>query len=115
MKYIIAIIQPDRLSAVKDALNKIKVFRLTVSKVKGAGQQKGWIEKFKGHEYKVNLLDKIKLELAVSDEFVQPTIDAITNAARTGEEGEIGDGKIFILPLEDVVRIRTKESGASAI
>lgn len=115
MKYIIAIIQPTRLEAVKDALSEIEVFRLTISDVKGVGRQKGHTEVFRGHEYQVNLLNKVKLEIAVNDEFVETTIDAIANASRSGTEGKIGDGKIFILPLEDVMRIRTKERGSDAI
>jgi nitrogen regulatory protein P-II 1 len=115
MKYIIAIIQPSRLEAVKDALSKVEVFRLTVSDVQGIGRQKGHTEVYRGHEYQVNLIRKVKLEIAVNEEFVDPTVDAILKGARTGEEGKIGDGKIFILPLEEVVRIRTGERGSEAI
>jgi nitrogen regulatory protein P-II 1 len=115
MKYIIAVIQPNRLEAVKEALSKVEVFRLTVSDVQGLGRQKGHTEVYRGHEYTVNLIRKVKLEIAVNDEFMQPTVDAIIKAGRSGEEGKIGDGKIFILPLEDAVRIRTGERGAEAI
>lgn len=115
MKYIVAIVQPSRLEAVKEALSKVEVFRLTVSDVQGIGRQKGHTEVYRGHEYQVNLIRKVKLEIAVNDEFAQPTIDAIVSTARTGEEGKIGDGKIFMLPLEDVVRIRTGERGSDAI
>jgi nitrogen regulatory protein P-II 2 len=115
MKYIIAIIQPSRLEAVKEALSKVAVFRLTVSDVQGLGRQKGHTEIYRGHEYEVNLIRKVKLEIAVNEEFVEPTIEAILRGARTGEEGKIGDGKIFILPLDDVVRIRTGERGGEAI
>ena len=115
MKYIIAIIQPSRLEAVKEALSTIEVFRLTISDAQGIGRQKGHKEVYRGHEYRVNLVNKIKLEIAVNDEFVEPTIEAISNAARTGEEGKIGDGKIFILPMDEVVRIRTRERGSEAI
>ena len=115
MKYIIAIIQPSRLEAVKEALSEIEVFRLTVSDVQGIGRQKGHNEVYRGHEYKVNFVSKVKLEIAVNDEFAEPTVNAITAAAITGETGKIGDGKIFILPLEDVVRIRTRERGSDAI
>lgn len=115
MKYVIAIIQPSRLEAVKDALSEIEVFRLTISDIQGIGRQKGHKEIYRGHEYKVNFMPKVKLEIAVNDKFVEPTIDAITKAAITGENGKIGDGKIFILPLEDVVRIRTRERGSDAI
>ena len=115
MRYIVAIVQPARLEAVKEALSKVEVFRLTVSDVQGIGRQKGHTEVYRGHEYQVNLIRKVKLEIAVNDEFVQPTVDAIVSAARSGEEGKIGDGKIFMLPLEDVVRIRTGERGGDAI
>ena len=115
MKYIIAIVQPSRLEAVKEALSKVEVFRLTVSDVQGIGRQKGHTEVYRGHEYQVNLIRKVKLEIAVNEKFVEPTIEAIIKGGRTGEEGKIGDGKIFILPLEDVVRIRTGERGSEAI
>ncbi|MBI4585539.1 MAG: P-II family nitrogen regulator [Planctomycetes bacterium] len=115
MKYIVAIIQPSRLEAVKESLSKVEVFRLTVSDVQGIGRQKGHTEVYRGHEYQVNLIRKVKLEIAVNEEFVEPTVEAIIKAARTGEEGKIGDGKIFILPLEEVLRIRTGERGSEAI
>ncbi|HEX2956268.1 MAG TPA: P-II family nitrogen regulator [Chitinispirillaceae bacterium] len=115
MKYLIAIIQPSRLEAVKDALSKIEVFRLTVSDVQGIGRQKGHTEIYRGHEYQINFIRKVKLEIALDDEFLEPTIEAITNAARTGAEGKIGDGKIFVLPMDEVVRIRTRERGSDAL
>ena len=115
MKYIIAIVQPSRLEAVKDALSQVEVFRLTVSDVQGLGRQKGHTEVYRGHEYQVNLIRKVKLEIAVNEEFVEPTIEAIIRGGRTGEKGEIGDGKIFVLPLEDCIRIRTGERGSEAI
>jgi len=115
MRYIIAIIQPSRLEAVKESLSKVEVFRLTVSDVQGLGRQKGHTEIYRGHEYEVNLVRKVKLEIAVNEEFVEPTVEAIIRGARTGDEGSIGDGKIFILPLDDVIRIRTGERGGEAI
>jgi nitrogen regulatory protein P-II 2 len=115
MKYIVAIIQPTRLEAVKEALSAIEMFRLTVTEAQGIGRQRGHTEVYRGHEYQINFVRKVKLEIAVDDQYVEPTIEAITNAARTGEEGRIGDGKIFILPLEDVVRIRTREHGSDAL
>ncbi len=115
MKYIIAIVQPSRLEAVKEALSKVEVFRLTVSDAQGIGRQKGHTEIYRGHEYQVNLVSKVKLEIAVNDEFVEPTIEAIIRGGRTGEEGKIGDGKVFVLPLEDCVRIRTGERGGEGI
>ena len=115
MKLIVAIIQPSRLEAVKDALTEVEVFRLTVMDCQGFGRQKGQTESFRGHEFKVNLLRKVQLQIAVNDDFVEPTISAIFKAARTGEKGEIGDGKIFVLPLDDCIRIRTGERGSEAI
>jgi nitrogen regulatory protein P-II 1 len=115
MKYLIAIIQPSRLEAVKEALSTIEVFRLTVSDVQGIGRQKGHTEVYRGHEYQVNFVRKIKLEIALDDKYLEATINAISNAARTGHEGKIGDGKIFVLPLEDVIRIRTNERGSDAL
>jgi nitrogen regulatory protein P-II 2 len=115
MKYIVAIIQPTRLEAVKEALSKIEVFRLTVTEAQGIGRQRGHTEVYRGHEYQINFVRKVKLEIAVDDEFAEPTIEAISNAARTGVEGKIGDGKIFVLPLEEVVRIRTRERGSDAL
>jgi len=115
MKYIVAIIQPTRLEAVKEALSNVEVFRLTVTEAQGIGRQRGHTEVYRGHEYQVNFVRKVKLEIAVDDEFAEPTIEAISSAARTGSEGKIGDGKIFVLPLEEVVRIRTRERGSDAI
>ncbi|HEX2957573.1 MAG TPA: P-II family nitrogen regulator [Chitinispirillaceae bacterium] len=115
MKYIIAIIQPSKLEVVKDALSKIEVFRLTVSDAQGFGRQKGHTEVYRGHEYKINFVNKVKIEIAVDDEYAESTIEAISNASRTGSEGKIGDGKIFMLPLEDVMRIRTRERGSDAL
>ena len=115
MKLIIAIIQPSRLEAVKQELSKAEVFRLTVSDVQGIGRQKGHTEVYRGHEYEINLIRKVKLEIAVNEEFVEPTIDAIIRGGRCGPEGQIGDGKIFVLSLEDAVRIRTGERGPEAI
>jgi nitrogen regulatory protein P-II 1 len=115
MKLIEAIIQPSRLEAVKEALNEVEVVRLTVCDVQGFGRQKGHTEIYRGHEYTVNLLRKVKLEIAVNDDFVEPTIQAIIRAGRSGENGQIGDGKIFILPMDDCIRIRTGERGPEAI
>jgi len=115
MKLIIAIIKPEKLEVVKEALNKVEVFRLTVIDVQGFGRQKGHSEIYRGHELTVNMLRKVQLQIAVNEDFVEPTVNAIMEAARTGPEGRIGDGKIFILPLEDCVRIRTGERGPEAI
>jgi nitrogen regulatory protein P-II 1 len=115
MKLIIAIIQPHKLEAVKEALTEVEVFRLTVLDCQGFGRQKGQTELYRGHELTVNLVRKVQLQIAVNEDFVEPTINAIIKGARTGEKGEIGDGKIFILPMEDCIRIRTGERGPEAI
>jgi nitrogen regulatory protein P-II 2 len=115
MKLIIAIIQPHRLEAVKAELADVEVFRLTVMDVQGFGRQRGQTEVYRGHEFAVNLLRKVQLMIAVNEEFLQPTIDAVIRGGRTGTSGEIGDGKIFVLPLEDCIRIRTGERGGEAI
>ena len=115
MKLIIAIVQQAKLEAVKQALTEVEVFRLTVMDVQGFGRQRGHVEVFRGHEIAVNLLRKVQLQIAVNDEFVEPTIQAIVKGGRTGERGEIGDGKIFVLPMDECVRIRTGERGSEAI
>ena len=115
MKLIIAIIQPNRLEAVKAALSEVEVSRLTVLDCQGFGRQKGQIEVYRGHELTVNLMRKVQLQIAVNEDFVEPTIEAIIDAGRSGDQGAIGDGKIFVLPLEDCVRIRTGERGSEAI
>jgi nitrogen regulatory protein P-II 1 len=115
MKLIIALIQPNRLEAVKTALADVEVFRLTVMDVQGFGRQRGQTEVYRGHEVAVNLLRKVQLMIAVNDNFLQPTVDAIIKGGRSGTAGEVGDGKIFIIPLEDCIRIRTGERGGEAI
>jgi len=115
MKLIIAIIQPNKLEDVKAALTDVEVFRLTVMDCQGFGRQKGQTEVYRGHEFTVNLLRKVQLQIAVNEEFVEPTVDAIIKAGRTGEKGEIGDGKIFVVPMDDCIRIRTGERGPDAI
>ena len=115
MKLIIAIIQPSKLEDVKAALSEREVVRLMIMDVQGFGRQKGQTEVYRGHEITVNLLRKVQLMIAVNDHFVEPTIEAIIKGGRTGPTGEIGDGKIFVLPLEDCIRIRTGERGGEAI
>ncbi|MFH1924412.1 MAG: P-II family nitrogen regulator [Planctomycetota bacterium] len=115
MKLIIAIIQPSRLEAVKAALADVEVFRLTVMDVQGFGRQRGQTEVYRGHEFAVNLVRKVQLMIAVNEEFLQPTIDAVLEGGRTGRSGAVGDGKIFVVPLEDCIRIRTGERGSEAI
>ena len=112
MKLIIAIIQPDKLEEVKEELYKAEVNLITVSEVMGHGRQKGVAEIYRGAKETGNLLRKIRLEIAVNDNFVEPTIKAIVRGAKTGETG---DGKIFILDLKECVRIRTEERGGVAI
>ena len=112
MKLIEAIIQPEKLEAVKAELHKAHVGKMTVFQVRGCGQQMGYVESYKGQVHKVNLLPKICIRIAVNDDYVKPTIEAIQNGARSGT---IGDGKIFIQPLEECIRIRTGETGSSAI
>ena len=115
MKLIIAIIQPGKLDAVKEALTKVEVVRLTVMDCQGFGRQKGRTGVYRGRELSVNLLRKVQLQIAVNDQFVEPTIKAIIQGGRSGEKGEIGDGKVFVLPLDDCIRIRTGERGTEAI
>ncbi|OGV68787.1 MAG: transcriptional regulator [Lentisphaerae bacterium RIFOXYA12_FULL_48_11] len=112
MKYIIAIIQPDRLDDVLDRLTSKEVHLVTVTNVMGRGRQKGIAEVYRSHKEAGSLLKKIKLEIAINEAFVKPAVDAIQAGARTGS---VGDGKIFILDLMDVVRIRTGETGSTAI
>ena len=112
MKLIVAYIQPHKLSDVKKSLFEAKVFKMSVTNALGCGQQKGYHETYRGVAMEVNLLKKIRIEIAVNDDFVKPTIDAIIKGARSGE---IGDGKIFMLDLGECIRIRTGEKGKEAI
>ena len=112
MKLIIAYIQPHKLTEVKEELYKSEIFKMSVTNALGCGRQKGYREQYRGVQIEVNLLKKTRIEIAVNADFVQPTIDAIIRGARTGE---IGDGKIFVLPLDDCVRIRSGETGSDAI
>ncbi|QDS99682.1 P-II family nitrogen regulator [Adhaeretor mobilis] len=115
MKLIIAVIQPNKLEDVKQALSEVEVVRLTIMDVQGFGRQKGQTEIYRGRELSVNLLRKVQLQIAVNDDFVEATVDAILQGGRTGDSGQIGDGKIFVLPLDDCIRIRTGERGEEAI
>ncbi|MBI2814457.1 MAG: P-II family nitrogen regulator [Opitutae bacterium] len=112
MKLITAIIKPFKLDSVKEALTAVGVEGMTVSEVKGFGRQKGHTEVYRGSEYTVDFLPKVKIEIVVSDEIKDKVVTAIIGAAKTGK---IGDGKIFVVPLEDVVRIRTEEHGDQAV
>ena len=112
MKLIVAYIQPDKLNAVKQELFKDDIHKISVTNAMGCGQQMGYTETYRGVDVEVNLLKKVRIEIAVTANYVQPTVDAIIRGARTGE---IGDGKIFILPIEDSIRIRSGERGDEAI
>lgn len=112
MKYVIAIIQPDKLDAALDELEKREVHLVTVSSVMGRGRQKGFAEVYRSHKEKGSLLRKVKLEIAVNDNFLETTIEGI---AESTASGQIGDGKIFVIDLEECVRIRTRERGGVAI
>jgi nitrogen regulatory protein P-II 1 len=112
MKLIIAYIQPHVLNEVKQELYKAEVYKISITNAMGCGQQKGYTEQYRGIETEVNLLKKVRIEIAVNDNFVKPTIDAIVQGARSGD---IGDGKIFIIPIEECIRIRTGETGSVAI
>ncbi len=112
MKKIEAIIKPFKLDEVKDALMDVGVYGMTVTEARGFGRQKGHTELYRGAEYVIDFLPKLKIEVVVPDEQVEKVVEAIMNAARTGK---IGDGKIFIVPVEDVIRIRTGERGTAAI
>ena len=112
MKLIIAIIKPLKLEEVKEALAAAGIEGMTVTEVKGFGRQKGHTEIYRGSEYTVDFLPKVKIEVAVGDETAGKAVDTIVKAAKTGK---IGDGKVFVLPLEEVVRIRTDERGESAV
>ena len=112
MKFITAIIKPFKLDEVKEALSAVGIEGMTVTEVKGYGRQKGHTEIYRGSEYTVDFLPKVKIEIAVTDDLVGKAVEAITKSAKTGK---IGDGKIFVLPLEEVIRIRTEERGESAV
>lgn len=115
MKLITAIIRPERLDDVQRELARIDVYLMTVSEAQGFGRQRGFTEVYRGQEVEERLIPKMKLEIAVNDAFVESTIEAIVTGARTGETGNVGDGKIFVTPLEDCIRIRTGETGSQAI
>ncbi len=112
MKLVAAVIKPFKLDDVREALSEVGVAGLTVTEVKGFGRQKGHTELYRGAEYVVDFLPKVKIEVAIADEQLEQVLEAIQKAARTGK---IGDGKIFVTPLEEVIRIRTGETGAEAL
>ena len=112
MKLVIAIIKPFKLDEVREALTEIGVAGMTVTEVKGFGRQKGHTEIYRGSEYTVDFLPKVKVEIAVADDMAGKAVDAIVKSAKTGK---IGDGKVFLVPLEEVIRIRTDERGEAAV
>jgi len=112
MKKIEAIIKPFKLEEVKEALSEIGIVGMTVTEVKGFGRQKGHTEIYRGSEYTVDFLPKVKIELVLTDDLVEKAIDAIVKAAKTGK---IGDGKVFVMPVDQAIRIRTEETGEKAI
>jgi nitrogen regulatory protein PII len=115
VKLITAIIQPTKLDAVREALERIEVSRMTVCDAHGYGRQRGRTQMYRGYEYTTNLLRKVALEIVVNDDFLERTLATITEVARTGEEGNIGDGKIFIVPVEQTIRIGGNASGKEAV
>ena len=112
MKMITALVRPSKVDAVKAALVALEIIGMTVSDARGFGRQKGQVERYRGNEFTVDFLPKSKIVVVVADDKVTPAIEAITKAARTGE---IGDGKIFVVPVEETIRIRTGESGEIAL
>jgi nitrogen regulatory protein P-II 1 len=112
MKKIEAIIKPHLLERVKDALEQVGVSGMTITEVKGFGRQKGHTETYRGSEYKVEFLPKVKIEVVLADELLDPAIDAVLKAAKTGH---LGDGKVFVFNLEDVIRVRTGEHNQNAV
>lgn len=112
MKKVEAIVRPHLLEAVKNALQEVGIVGMTVSEVKGFGRQKGHTETYRGSEYKVEFLPKIKIEVALPEELVEPAVDAVVKTAKTGK---FGDGKVFVSALEEIVRIRTGERGEAAL
>ncbi len=112
---LIAVIQPTKLDAVREALEKIEVRRMTATDAQGYGQQRGRTATYRGHEYQMKLLRKIALEVVVNDDFLERTIETICNVARTGPEGTIGDGKIFVLPTAEAIRLDDGTRGPGAV
>jgi nitrogen regulatory protein PII len=115
MKMILAIIQPIKLQAVQEALARVGVERMTVCDAQGFGRQRGQTERYRGVEYRIHLLRKVALEIVVNDDFVERAIDTIISVARTGSEGNIGDGKIFVLPAEEAIEIAGLLRGPEAV
>jgi nitrogen regulatory protein P-II 2 len=115
VKLVIAVIQPTKLSAVREALEKIEVTRMTITDAQGFGRQRGRTEMYRGHEYTTKLLRKSVLEIIVNDDFLARTVNTIINVARTGPEGNIGDGKIFVVPADQAIQINDGARGPGAV
>jgi len=115
MKVVLAIIRPTKLDAVREALGRIEVTRMTIADAQGYGQQRGHGEMYRGREYQTLLLRKVAVEIVVNDDFLERTIETVIQAARTGPEGTIGDGKIFVLPADEVIQISDGSHGPGAV
>ena len=115
MKYIVAVIQPTKLDAVQQALARLDVTRMTVCDAQGYARQRGQIETYRGHEYQTNLLRKVAVEIAVNDDFVDRAVICLEDVARTSAEGHIGDGKIFVVPMDEAIQISDGYRGKGAI
>jgi len=115
MKLILAVVQPPKLESIRGALERIEVCRLTLCDAQGFGRQRGHDASYRGHEYTAKLLRKVALEIVVNDDFVDRTIDTISQVAKTGSEGAIGDGKIFVLPVEQAIQIEDGTRGPGAV
>lgn len=115
MKLVVAIIRPEKLEDVQKALAERDVYLMTVSDVRGCGRQRGYTEVYRGTEVRIQLIPKLKLEIAVNEAFVEATVEAIVHAARSGETGTIGDGKIFVTKVDEAIRIRNDERGEIAL
>lgn len=115
MKLVVAIIQPTKLSACREALAQIGVTRMTVCDAQGYGRQRGRTEHYRGNEYRTNLLRKVALEIAVNEDFLERTLEVLEQVARTGPEGSIGDGKIFVLPIDEAIDISSSTHGPGAV
>jgi len=115
MKMVIAVVQPTKLDAVHQALERLDVTRMTVCDAQGYARQRGQLESYRGHEYKTNLLRKVALEIAVNDDFLNRTVECLEEVARTSAEGHIGDGKIFVVPMEESIQISDGYRGKGAI
>ncbi len=115
MKMVIAVVQPTKLDAVHQALERLDVTRMTVCDAQGYARQRGQLESYRGHEYKTNLLRKVALEIAVNDDFLDRTVECLEEVARTSAEGHIGDGKIFVVPMDEAIQISDGYRGKGAI